>query len=170
MSWVPGRADLAHHPGRALVGAAVALAAVAFLVHGFPPGMTFKSPLDAYPTAKFSRASLLPRRQVALYLALATPAGTALVRSLEDQALLQAELMFDAARTKRSAEWRPVTPELQDQLLGKARAEVERSWAKLRATVLVIDILCMIPLWLLLWHLAGLASRDSSLTPGASGV
>ena len=159
MSLVPGRAELAHHPGRALVGLAVALAAVTFLVHGFPPGMTFRSPMDVYPAAKYSSASLLPRRQVALYLALATPAGAALVRSLENQAFVQFQVAYDVARTKRSAGSQPVTPEVRDYVLGQARAEVERSWANLRTTVLVIDLLCLIPLWLLLWQLAGLTSR-----------
>jgi hypothetical protein len=161
MSWVPGRAELAQHPGRALVGLAVALAAVMFLVHGFPPGMTFRSPMDVYPTAKYSRASLLPRRQVALYLALATPAGAALVRSLENQAFVQFQVAYDVARTKRSPGMEPITPEVRDSVLGQARAEVERSWANLRATVLVIDLLCLIPLWWLLWHLGRLASRKS---------
>ena len=129
--------------------------------------MPFASPLAAYPTAKYMRASLLPRRQLALYLALASPAGTTFVRTLESQALVQGRLAYEAARAQRSREWKPVTPEVGEQLLAKARADVERSWAILRGTVLVIDLLCLIPLWWVLWQLAGLVSRKSSLTSRA---
>src|SRR2546422_8907090 len=122
MPWLPARAELTGHPGRVLVGGALALAAVVFLVHGYPPGMSFESPVDVYPTAKFSRTSLLPRRQLALYLALSTPAGTALVRTIEDQPLVQAELTYDAARSRRSAEWRPRPPRVRAHLRGAARA------------------------------------------------
>ena len=167
MPWLPARAELTGHPGRALIGGALALAAVVFLVHGYPPGMTFETPVDLYPTAKFSRTSLLPHRQLALYLALSTPAGTALVRTIEDQALVQAELTYDAARSRRSAEWRPVTPEVRDHLLDAARARVERSWTNVRATMMVIDLLFLITLWWLVWQLAGLASRSRAGIPRA---
>jgi len=168
MSLLPARAELAGHPGRALVGGLVALAVVVVLVHGYPPGMAFESPVDAYPAAKFSSASLLPRRQLALYLALSTPAGTALVRTVEDEALVQAQLAYDTARSKRSAEWLPVTPEVRDQMLGAARARVEQSWTNLRATILAIDLLFLVTLWWLVWQLASLVSRPTRVNPGAN--
>src|SRR2546422_2265739 len=125
MPWLPARAELTGQPGRALIGGALALAAVVFLVHGSPPGMTVETPVDLYPTAKFSRTSLLPHRQLALYLALSTPAGTALVRTIEDQALLQAQFTFDEVRSRRLGERRPVPAEGPEgpPATGRARGE-----------------------------------------------
>jgi len=181
MAWLPARAELAGHPGRALAGGAVALAVVVFLVHGYPPGIIFETPVDAYSTAKFSRGSLLPRRQLALYLALSTPVGAALVRDVEAEAMVHAQLTYDAVRSRRSADWRPVTPAVRDHLVDTARGRVERSWTNLWATTLVIDLLFLIALWWLIWQFARVASRrtganpgrdteDSSLTPNARGV
>ncbi|TMA33115.1 MAG: hypothetical protein E6J79_18290, partial [Deltaproteobacteria bacterium] len=167
MSWLPARAELAGHPGRALVGGVVAIAAVVFLGHGYPPGMAFESPVDVYPAAKFSPASLLPRRQLTLYLALSTPAGTALVRNLENQAFLQAQLAYDSARSRRSPEWQPVTPEVREHLLDTARAQVERAWSNLWTTSVVIDLLLLITTWWLVWQLARLVSRPMGVNPGA---
>jgi len=62
--------------------------------------------VDLYPTAKVLTHLLAAHRQLALYLALSTPVGTALVRTIEDQALLQAQFTFDEVRSRRLGEWR----------------------------------------------------------------
>src|SRR2546428_12516394 len=101
MSWLPSAAEVAGHPGRAFAGGLVAFALVLFLVHGFPSGTGLNTPVDVYAVARFSRNSLLPRRQVALYVALATPAGTALLRAVEGQTVAQTVLNYYAARGGR---------------------------------------------------------------------
>ena len=110
MSWLPSPAEVAGHPGRAFAGGLVAFALVLFLVHGFPSGTGLDTPVGIYAVAKFSPSSLIPRRQVALYVALATPAGTALLRAVEGQTLAQTKLTYDAARGRRSPDWKALAP------------------------------------------------------------
>src|SRR5439155_23102640 len=97
MSWLPSAAEVAGHPGRAFAGGLGAFALVLFLVHGFPSGTGLNTPVDVYAVARFSRNSLLPRRQVALYVALATPAGAAPLRPAEGHTGAQTHPTYAAA-------------------------------------------------------------------------
>ena len=162
MSWLPSPAEVAGHPGRAFAGGLVAFALVLFLVHGFPSGTGLNTPVDVYAVARFSRNSLLPRRQVALYVALATPAGTALLRAVEGQTVAQTHLTYDAARGRRSPDWKPVAPAVREEIIQKTNVEVQRSWANFRATILVVDLLALLAVWLILWP--ALRPRQGQIT------
>ena len=162
MSWLPSPAEVAGHPGRAFVGGLVAFALVLFLVHGFPSGTGLNTPIDVYAAARFSRNSLLPRRHVALYVALATPAGTALLRAVEGQTVAQTHLTYDAARGRRSPDWKPIAPAVREEIIQKTNVEVQRSWANFRATILVVDLLALLAVWLILWP--ALRPRQGQIT------
>jgi len=162
MSWLPSPVEVAGHPGRALVGGLVAFALVLFLVHGFPSGTGLDTPVDVYAVARFSPSSLIPRRQLALYVALATPAGTALLRAVEGQTLAQTKLTYDAARGRRSPDWKALAPAVREELIQKTNVEVQRSWANLRATILLVDLLALLAVWLILWP--ALRPRQARIT------
>jgi len=162
MSWLPSATEVAGHPGRAVIGGLVAFILMVFLVHGFPSGKGLETPVDVYAVARFSRGSLLPRRQLALYVALATPAGTALMRAVEGQTMAQTHLAYDAARGRQSPNWKPVAPAVREQLLQKTNEEVQRSWANLRATILIVDLLALLAVWVILWP--ALRPRQAQIT------
>ena len=64
--------------------------------------------------------------------------------------------------TTASPDWKALAPAVREELIQKTNVEVQRSWANLRATILLVDLLAILAVWLILWP--ALRPRQAQIT------